>query len=55
MQFKHYTIDAALLETSLFSERFSDSTSAGFESMFDTVLDALIVLYIPSSCANGVS
>jgi hypothetical protein len=41
-------MEAALLETSLFNEGFSISISAG-ESMFDTVLDALIVLYILSS------
>ena len=46
---KPYTIEAALLETSLFNDGLSVSISAGFESKLDTVLDSLMVLYMLSS------
>ena len=53
MHCQHYTIEAALLETWLFKDGFSLSAVPDVSAKLDTVLDALRVWYILSSCKNG--
>ena len=53
MHCQHYTIEAALLETWLFKVGFSLSTVPDVSTTLETILDALRVWYILSSCKNG--